>query len=155
MALPKTTDAALPSVGGLGYVGEPDAGTYIALAAGLYVRNAAGNNVVVSPTNPIPVTQQGSLDTLVAAPVTGAKTVTATAAEIFAGAARLASRRRMILKNENPVLRFRIGTTTVNQQTGFPIEPGALVEITFDPTIALAVYAISEGSSLQVAVMES
>ena len=155
MALPKTTDAALPSVGGLGYVGEADAGTYIVLASGLYVRNAAGNNVVVGPTNPVPVSQLGSLDTLIVAPVTGVKTVTAIAAEIFAGASRLAGRRRMMLKNEDLALRFRIGTTTVNQRTGFPIEPGALIEIKFDPTVALVVYAISEGSSLQVAVMES
>ncbi|NNG67355.1 hypothetical protein [Caldanaerobacter subterraneus] len=87
-------------------------------------------------------------------PVVGVKTVTATAAEIFAGTSRLAGRRKMILKNEDPVLRFRIGPATVTQQNGFPVEPGAIIEIDFDPSVDVPIYAISEGANLQVAVME-
>ncbi|MGB9886758.1 MAG: hypothetical protein ACPLRW_07170 [Moorellales bacterium] len=95
----------------------------------------------------------GSYDTM-RPPVVGVKTVTATAAEIFAGASRLVGRRKMILKNEDPILRFRIGPSSVTQQNGFPIEPGAVIELSFDPAIDVPIYAISEGANLQVAVME-
>lgn len=87
-------------------------------------------------------------------PAVGRRTVTATAAELFAGASRLASRRRLVIRNEDPVLRCLIGPATVSQQTGFPIEPGAVLEVPCDPEVAVPVYAISEGASLTVAVME-
>ena len=96
----------------------------------------------------------GSIESMTSAPVVGVKTVTATAAEIFAGASAKSNRRKLILKNEDPVLRFRIGPSTVTQQNGFPVEPGAVVEIQFDPSTYVPIYAISEGASLQVAVME-
>ncbi len=94
------------------------------------------------------------MNSTIRTPVTGIKTVTATAAEIFAGTSALSGRRKMILKNEDPVLRFRIGSSTVTQQNGFPVEPGAVIEIDFDPAIYVPIYAISEGASLQVAIME-
>ena len=87
-------------------------------------------------------------------PVVGVKTITATAAELFAGGSSLAGRRKMIIKNEDPVLRFRIGPSSVTQQNGFPVEPGAVVEISFDPSVSVPIYAISEGANLSVAVME-
>ncbi|WP_299315569.1 hypothetical protein [uncultured Halomonas sp.] len=96
---------------------------------------------------------KGSYASMAAAPVVGAKTVTATAAEIFAGASRLAGRRRMVLKNEDTVLRFRIGPSGVTQANGFPVEPLALLELDFDPTVDVPVYAISEGGNLSVAVV--
>lgn len=87
-------------------------------------------------------------------PVTGVVTITSTAAEIFVGTSRLAGRRKMIIKNEDPVLRIRIGGSNVTQQNGFPIEPGAVFEIDFDPATDVPIYAISEGAEVQVAVME-
>ncbi|RKL63007.1 hypothetical protein DXT63_08405 [Thermoanaerobacteraceae bacterium SP2] len=99
-------------------------------------------------------TKDDVLNYTIRTPVTGIKTVTATAAEIFAGTSALSGRRKMILKNEDPVLRFRIGSSTVTQQNGFPVEPGAVIEIDFDPAVYVPIYAISEGASLQVAVME-
>lgn len=95
----------------------------------------------------------GNFDTL-RTPAVGRRTVTATAAELFAGASRLANRRRLVIRNEDPVLRCLIGPATVSQQTGFPIEPGAVLEVPCDPEVAVPVYAISEGASLTVAVME-
>lgn len=95
----------------------------------------------------------GSLDTL-RSPVVGRRTVTATAAEVFAGASRLAQRRRLVIRNEDSVLRCLIGPSTITQQNGFPIEPGAVLEIPCDPAVAVPVYVISEGASLTVAVME-
>ena len=125
-----------------------------ALNGALFVnpRTSAGAELFTAVT-PGAVTLHGSFDTF-RTPVTGVKTVTATAAEIFAGASRLNGRRKMILKNEDPVLRFRIGPSSVTQQNGFPVEPGSVLELTFDPNVSVPVYAISEGTNLQVAVME-
>jgi hypothetical protein len=95
-----------------------------------------------------------SIETTNSAPVVGVKTVTATAAEVFAGASAKANRRKLLLKNESNVLRFRVGPSTVTQQNGFPVEPGAVVEFQFDPATAVAIYAIAEGASLSAAVME-
>lgn len=95
-----------------------------------------------------------SIESVVAAPVVGAKSVTATAAEIFAGSSVKANRRKLIIRNEDPVLRLRIGPSSVTQQNGFPIEPGAGVIIKFDPATAVAIYGISEGAALNIAVWE-
>lgn len=91
---------------------------------------------------------------LTAVPVTGIKTITATAAAIFAGGSVKANRRKLILKNEDTVLRFRVGSSSVTQQNGIPVEPGAIVEFQFDPATVVAIFAIAEGASLNVAVME-
>ncbi len=87
-------------------------------------------------------------------PVTGLKTVTATAAEVFAGASRLNNRRRMLIRNEDQVLRCRVGSASVTQQNGFPLEPGATIEIEFEPSVYVQIYAVSEGANLQLAVIE-
>ena len=89
-----------------------------------------------------------------AAPVVGVKTITATAAEIFAGASVKASRRMMRIRNEDPALRLRIGPSTVTQQNGYVIEPGGTIEIQFDPATAVAIYGISEGAALSAGVLE-
>lgn len=88
------------------------------------------------------------------APSTGIKTVTATPAAIFASASVKANRRRLVIKNEDLVLRIRVGSATITQQTGFPIEPGGAVDIKFDPATAVDVYACSEGAALQISVLE-
>ncbi|WP_029688881.1 hypothetical protein [Thermoanaerobacter sp. A7A] len=95
-----------------------------------------------------------TLNSTMRAPVVGVKTITATAAEVFAGVSALSGRRKMIVKNEDAVLRFRIGPSNVTQQNGFPVEPGAAVEFEFDPSNAVQIYAISEGASLDVSVIE-
>lgn len=93
-------------------------------------------------------------NTVTVNPVIGVKSVTATAASIFAGASVLANRKKLILRNEDPAIRCRVGPSTVSQQSGFPIEPGGTLEITFDPVTAISIYAISEGASIQMAVIE-
>lgn len=107
-----------------------------------------------STTSKPKVSSIGVGETTNAAPVTGVKTVTATAAEVFAGGSAKSGRSLMLIKNEDPVLRFRIGPSTVNQQTGFPIEPGATAKFKFDPGITVPIYAISEGASIQMSVKE-
>jgi hypothetical protein len=88
------------------------------------------------------------------APVTGVKTVTATPAEVFAGASALTTRCQLTIKNEDQALRMRVGSSTVNQQTGFPVEPGAAWSQDFNPANYIPIYAVSEGASLNMAVME-
>ncbi|MDP4158372.1 MAG: hypothetical protein Q8911_01225 [Bacillota bacterium] len=96
----------------------------------------------------------GNLNTCVTAPLTGLKTVTATAAEVFAGASAKANRRMLFIKNMDPVLRCKVGASGVSQQTGTSLEPGAAVEIKFDPGVYVPIYAISEGASIKVEVWE-
>ncbi len=96
----------------------------------------------------------GSIEAVNNSLVTGSKTVTATAAELFAGASTKANRRYLKIKNEDPILRMRIGASNVTQQNGDPIEPGAMVIILFNPAIAVSIYGISEGVSLKVSVTE-
>ena len=96
----------------------------------------------------------GSIETVVDNPATGIKTITTTAAELFAGAYAKTNRRKLIIKNEDQSLRFRIGKADITQQNGFPVEPGAVVIIPFDPAVIVPIYAISEGASLQASVME-
>lgn len=102
------------------------------------------NNVVLT----------GSIQTLVSAPATGQKTVTATAAELFAGVSVRANRRRLRIKNEDPFLRLRIGPSAVTQQNGFPVEPFSTVEFDFDPATPVVIFGTSEGAALTVSVWE-
>jgi hypothetical protein len=85
---------------------------------------------------------------------TGIRTVTATAAEVFAGATKKIDRRRLVIRNEDPVLRFRVGNSDITQQNGFPVEPGATIIFEFDPKTAVPIYAISEGAALKMGVCE-
>lgn len=105
-------------------------------------------------TGAAPVQLTGSIETVVDNPATGIKTITTTAAELFAGAYAKTNRRKLIIKNEDQSLRFRIGKADITQQNGFPVEPGAVVIIPFDPAVIVPIYAISEGASLQASVME-
>lgn len=87
-------------------------------------------------------------------PVTGTSTVTASATELIAGSSRLARRSCMFIKNESTDLRIRIGGSSVTAKNGFPIEPGAVMRLDFNPDVDMPIYAISEGSIVKVAVME-
>ena len=111
-------------------------------------------DAITSGTTPAVTQLSGSIETVVDNPVTGIKTVTAIAAEIFAGAYAKTNRRKLIIKNEDQSLRLRIGKSDITQQKGFPVEPGAVVIIPFDPAVMVPIYAISEGASLQASVME-
>jgi len=93
-------------------------------------------------------------DLVAVAPAVGVKTITATAAEIFAGASVKDSRRMMKIRNEDPVLRLRVGPSSVTQQNGYPIEPGGTLEILFDPNAQVAIYGISEGAAMSAAIVE-
>ena len=94
-------------------------------------------------------------DNVTNTPVTGLKTVAATAAEVFAGSSVLTSRKQLGVRNDDPVNRIRVGPSGVTQQSGYPIEPGASAEFRFDAATAKAIYAISEGAAVQVEVWEA
>lgn len=126
-------------------------------ATGLQMAGSDGTNAQVLKTTEdgeAIVQLSGSIETVVDNPATGIKTITTTAAELFAGAYAKTNRRKLIIKNEDQSLRFRIGKADITQQNGFPVEPGAVVIIPFDPAVIVPIYAISEGASLQASVME-
>lgn len=116
------------------------------------VTPVGGKLPVVTEITSVTVTD---LETTIAAPLTGLKTVIATAAEVFAGASAKSGRRMLFAKNMDPVLRCRIGASGVSQQTGTSLEPGAAVKIKFDPGIYVPIFAISEGASIKVEVWEA
>lgn len=109
---------------------------------------------ITDGTAPAKTELTGSIATTISSPETGIKTVTATAAEVFAGATRKANRRKLSIRNESTALRFRVGKSDVTQQNGFPVEPGATIIFEFDPKTAVPIYAISEGAALKVGVCE-
>lgn len=94
-------------------------------------------------------------DSIVSAPVAGTKTVTATAASMFAGASRLSGRSKLTLRNDDPAIRIRVGPSGVSQQNGMPIEPGGFAEFLINRAAAVEIYAISEGAAVSVEVWES
>lgn len=144
-------DSALAQLGALAAVAVTDptaAASVIALLKGL-LKQLQG-----SGTGAQNISLISSIETINTTPVVGVKTVTATAAEVFAGASAKSNRRKLSIKNEDPILRFRIGPSSVTQQTGYPVEPGATVVFQFDPAAAVPIYAISEGVNITVAVLE-
>jgi len=143
--LPIPTD-----VNGVPHITSPDDIGKLTVASSQWFKKS-GLWVPVSAADRLPV---DSLEKVIDGPVTGIKTVTATAAEIFAGGSVKASRRKLIVKNESRTMRFRVGKSNVTQQNGFPVEPGAVVGFEFDPAVAVPIYAISEGANLEASVME-
>ena len=80
------------------------------------------------------------------APVTGAKTVTSTAAEIFAGASRLANRYMMIIHNESSEVVYW-GPSSVTTSTGFPLLPQDTIVLHFDPSVATPIYMVANNNA--------
>lgn len=85
--------------------------------------------------------------------VTGVKTVTSTAAEIFAGSSRLAGRHAMVITNVG-VDHVYIGASGVTTGNGFPLFPGDTVRLDFDPANSVPVFAVSGGPDVEVRVVE-
>ena len=104
------------------------------------------------PNGEVNVTLTGSIATIKSAPVVGAKTVTSTAAELFAGASRLANRYTMTVYNESslPIYWGASGVTTAN---GFTLLPGDSVVFQFSPAVATPIYFIA-AQSANVRVVE-
>lgn len=88
-------------------------------------------------------------------PITGVKTVTGVAAELFAGASRKTGRCRLVVRNMDPAVRVRIGPATVTDTTGFGVEPEAVVTLELNPAFDVPIYAVSEAGNVQVEVFEA
>jgi len=99
------------------------------------------------------VTLSGSNLALRQTIVTGAKTVTSTAAEIFAGASRLSGRHAMVITNVGADIVY-IGASGVTTSNGFPLFPQDTLRIEFDPTSSVAVFARTGGPNVEVRVVE-
>lgn len=84
--------------------------------------------------------------------VTGAKTVSTTAAALFAGASKLANRYMMIVYNEGTIPVY-FGGSSVTTSSGFPILPGDFAAFTIDPTTNPDFYFIAS-TSTSVRVVE-
>ena len=96
----------------------------------------------------------GSNLAISSAPVTGRKTVTSVAAEIFAGASRKSGRSKLILRNTSDSLAIKIGSSDLTDTNGFSIEPGAMIELDMNPLADVPIYAISSAGNVEVEVME-
>lgn len=116
-------------------------------AGDLYVPVSAANRL------PVEATLTGSNLALRQTIVTGAKTVTSTTAEIFAGSSRLAGRHAMVITNVG-VGHVYIGASGVTTGNGFPLFPGDTVRLDFDPANSVPVFAVSGGPDVEVRVVE-
>lgn len=113
------------------------------LPAGANQIGAVKQGTAAAETAPWPVKQT---DRIAAAPVVGAKTISTSAAELFAGASRLANRISMTVYNESTTTVY-FGPAGVTTATGFPLLPGDSVTFQFRPSTATAIYGIGAASS--------
>ena len=93
-------------------------------------------DAITSGATPATAQLTGSYATIDSAPVVGVKTVSTTAAELFAGVSRFANRYAMIVYNESsiPVYWGPAGVTTT---TGFTLLPQDSVVFQFNPSLRL------------------
>ncbi len=91
-------------------------------------------------------------ETLITAPITRIVTLTETPVALNSKAAL----RQLTIKNTDSSIRARIGETgmTPANRKGIALEPGAIYQETFDPTISVTVYGRSEGAAIEVEVYE-
>lgn len=155
--LTEKQDALAALVGALdsSAVDDPSkSGAVIALLKGLIsrIQNLEGKIDAITEDGNVKSQLMGSNATIDSAPVVGTKTVTTTAAELFAGASRLANRYAMIVYNESSVPVYW-GSSGVTAATGFPLLPQDSVVFQFNPSVATAIYFIA-GSNAAVRVVE-
>jgi hypothetical protein len=97
-------------------------------------------------TDTVSTDMTSRFDTIKVAPVVGAKTVTTSAAEVFAGASRLASRYLMAVTNESSQIIYW-GPSGVTVANGFYLYPGDTHIFRFSPAVATPVYMIAPASA--------
>jgi len=109
-----------------------------------WVPSGPTGGVVAGPTG----------DVVAVAPVVGEKTITQTAAALFAGSSALANRQFMRVRNLSLDQQVLFGPSTVGG-AGFPVEPGGEFLFKFNKEVAVPVYAMSPGAAVKVRVMEA
>lgn len=80
-------------------------------------------------------------------PETGVKTVTSTAAELFAGVAALDGRNKLIVYNEGSGNVYW-GKGTVTTTTGFPLLPGDSIVFSFKSDVDTPIFFVAEADTL-------
>ena len=115
------------------------------------VKLSATGTELLTPTTPGIVKDQGEL--LVTAPVTRIVTITETPVALNSKS----SIRQITVKNTDPSIRARIGETgmTPANRKGLALEPGSIMQESFDPNIAVTIYGRSEGAAIEVEVYEA
>lgn len=76
-------------------------------------------------------------------PETGVKTVTSTAAELFAGVAALDGRYKMIVYNPSTTDAVKWGKGTVDANTGFSLLPGDSIIFSFNPSVYVPIFFVA------------
>jgi len=104
-------------------------------------------DAIISGDSPATTLTELSGSYLTVDPETGVRTVTTTAAELFAGLAALDGRYKMIVYNEGSNNVYW-GKGTITAQTGFPLLPGDSVVFTFNPTEDMPIYFIAEANTV-------
>ncbi|WP_256846906.1 hypothetical protein [Paenibacillus sp. Pae108] len=79
---------------------------------------------------------------------------TTSAIELKAEASAMPNRRKMILRVSGNDAVYIGPTNTVNSTTGYPLLPGDKFDLTFDPMVAVPVYAIAASGSQIVRIFE-
>lgn len=101
------------------------------------------------------VKQYGRNDALFQNPKTGTKTVTSTAAEMFADSSRYSGRTVMYIRNNHESIAIRVGGSNITDIKGRRILPQSEEKIEFDPDSDIPLYAISEFGDVEVEVFEA
>lgn len=118
-------------------------------------RGEDGTAKAIKTTNEGVIQTQVTGSFFATAPITGIKKITSVPSEVYAGETPKFLRRKLVIKNEDSVLRIRVGENKSDlQQQGFPVEPGAVVEFPFEFGTNVRLFAVSEGVGVNIAVME-
>ena len=90
---------------------------------------------------------------LITAPVTRIVTLTETPVALNSKSAL----RQITVKNTDPSIRARLGETgmTPANRKGLALEPGAIYQESFDPTVSVTIYGRSDGAAIELEVYEA
>jgi hypothetical protein len=113
------------------------------------------NKIFNSDNNSVNVSQNGSIVGINTTPATGTKTITSTAAEIFAGTSRKADRAIIYIRNTHDSIAIRVGADDVTDVKGRRILPQTEEKIEINPVKDIPIYAISEYGDVKVEVFEA
>src|SRR5690625_852577 len=91
------------------------------------LKQALGQTLAVEFGEAQPVFVEGTATRISSAPIVGMRTVTSVAAELFAGSSRKTGRALLMVRNTHPSLRIRVGPSSLSDQTGFGVEPEAVL----------------------------
>lgn len=103
------------------------------------------NTVINIADNGLPVQLTGS--NLTQDPETGNKTITATAAEVFAGQSPLTGRNKLLVYNASQEV-VKWGKGTIDTNTGFSLLPGDSIVFSFKPETYVPIFFVATTDSV-------